>query len=73
MDTLEKQNFDYTLTQKDLLFPHGVGSTHHQRTWVERHELKRCAGCKVDDLLLSGEGVLRAAVAAGIQEFTFKI
>lgn len=68
-----KSNFNQTLTQKDLLFPHGIGSTHHKRTWVERHQFKGCAGCKIDDLLLSGEGVLRAAVAGEIRELTSQI
>lgn len=53
-------------TQKDLLFPHRVRPAHHKCTWVECHQFKCSAGCKVDDFLLPGEGVLRAAVAREI-------
>lgn len=53
-------------TQKDLLFPHRVRPAHHKCTWIECHQFKCSAGCKVDDFLLPGEGVLRAAVAREI-------
>lgn len=61
-----------TLTQEDFLFPHRVRSAHHQRTRVERHQFEGGVGCEVDDLLLSGEGVLRAAVATGIYYIILK-
>lgn len=67
------QWFNDTLTEEDLLFSHRIGTAHHKCTWVERHQFKGCARCKIDDLLLSGEGVLRAAVAGEIRELTLKI
>lgn len=62
----ERKLSSKTRTQKDLLFPHRVRPAHHKRTWTECHQFKCSAGCKVDDLLLPGEGVLRAAVAREI-------
>lgn len=56
------QHLNPKLTKKDLLFSHRIRSTHHKSARVDRHQFESSAGCKIDDFLLRGEGVLGAAV-----------
>lgn len=64
--------FVQKLTKEDLLFSHRIRSTHYECARVERHQFESSAGCKIDDFLLCGEGVLRAAVT-GTEKMPFQM